>query len=437
MRSLSFGGRGILSLENDQRTQEENLRREDDELDVDDAAESLETELVDTAENEEREVEETERAIDDAVEDVEALESLADSIALAAANGGMNQFHADTAQRAAHAIYKRLGYSQEEIAQSTMSLESFGGLSDQKRSTVALEADMREKAKQVWETIKKMILRAIDFVVNLWQRFMINGEKLGERAKKIVEAAGKIGSDQTQKATEIENPRIFGELVLGGKVPTDASGAKRILEVTEDIYKNYPASVEALTKAADAAADGKNDAASEALKGAVLHLGLDNVEAKVYGGADDATASRSKELPGEKALVCIVGKDKAAAGIHAFDPKKTPTKGEKVGLMNAQVAKAAAEAIGEVAALVVKGKDLVKKAVDAKKKLLKAADKAAKKAEGDEKKDLAEAAKDLRAALVLIDQPWLAINKYAILAGKAVLDQAELSLKAYGKEEKK
>jgi hypothetical protein len=452
----NFGAtRGVIAMEEEeirQRELEETRRREEGggERDVTDEvpdnADSLETGLLEVA-DETAEGEEVSDAVDEGVETAEALESLRIVVKNAAANGGFDRHGAAAAKVALESLYSRVGIDIRKI-NAVPALESFGGVSDRVRSTIALEADIKAKLNTVWEAIKKAIQTAIDFVVNLYNKLFDKATKLEARAKKLAEVAGKLSGAPKNKV--FESKELGAALVLGSAVPADATGAKRVKEVLDTVYKDYPGFVDTLDKAAGYVAEDKAAGVMEVLEKGQINLGLDTVSNPSSAGfqvPEGAVVQRSKELPGGKALVLVLSPAdpaKSTGAMGDFNPghaAQAPNGGKIPVLDSKDKIIEMANAIAEIAAHLKNAKGLVGKATTAKKKLQSYCDKAAAKAskggadEGEGKANgeaVSSAASSLRGVLALIDKPFAAINTYSLETGMRLLHQAEASVKEFG-----
>lgn len=452
----NFGAvRGVVAMEQEevrQRELEETRRREEggetrDVTDeVPDNADSLETGLLEVADDV-GEGEEVSEAVDEGVETAEALESLRLVTHHAAANGGFDRHGAAAMRVSLESLYKRAGFNMAKI-EATPALESFGGVSDRVRSTIALENDIKQKLSNVWEAIKKAIQTAIDFVIGLYNKLFDKATKLEARAKKVAEVAGKLSGAPKNKV--IESKELGASLVLGSGVPGDASGAKRVLDVLNTVYKDYPGFVDTLDKAAGYVADQKADAVMEVLEKGQINLGLDTVSNPSSAGFqvdEGAVVQRSAELPGGKALVVVLdAKDpaKSTGAMGDFNPGRpaqAPNGGKIPVIDSKEKIVEMANVIGEIAAHLKNAKGLVSKATGAKKKLQSYCDKAAAKAakggadEGEGKENGAQVssvAASLRGVLALIDKPFAAINTYSLETGMRLLHHAEASVKEFG-----
>lgn len=453
----NFGAvRGVIAMEEEeirQRELEETRRREEDgrERDVTDEvpdnADSLETGLLEVA-DETAEGEEVSSDVDEGVETAEALESLRIVTKNAAANGGFDRHGASAVKIALEGLYKRAGFNMAKI-EAVPALESFGGVSDRVRSTIALEADIKQKLSSVWEAIKKAIQTAIDFVVKLYNKLFDKATKLEARAKKLAEVANRLPNGAPKNRT-FESKELGAALVLGSGVPGDAAGAKRVKEVLDTVYKDYPGFVDTLDKAAGYVAEDKAAGVMEVLEKGQINLGLDTVSNPSSAGfqvPEGAVVQRSKELPGGKALVLVLAPSdpaKSTGAMGDFNPghaAQAPNGGKIPVLDSKEKIIEMANVIADIAGHLKNAKGLVGKATTAKKKLQSYCDKAAAKASSggaDESEGKANgeavssAASSLRGVLALIDKPFAAINTYSLETGMRLLHQAEASVKEFG-----
>jgi hypothetical protein len=451
----NFGAtRGVVALEEEeirqreletQRREEEGGGTRDVTDEVPDNADGLETGLLEVA-DQTAEGEEVSEDVADGVETAEALESLRIVVKNAGANGGLDRHGAAVAKIALEGLYSRAGFNLKKI-QAVPALESFGGVSDRVRATIALENDIKQKLSGVWEAIKKAIQKAIDFVVELYNKLFDKATKLEARAKKVGEVAAKISGAPKNKV--FDSKELGAHLVLGSSVPADATGAKRILSTLETVYKDYPGFVDTLDRAAGYVAEEKAAGVMEVLEQGKINLGLaevSNPAAAGYSVPEGAKVQRSEELPGGKALVIVLDAadpKKSTGAIGDYNPKhpaQAPN-GGKIPVMEKGAIEETAKVIEGIAAHLKNAKGLVGKATAAKKKLQSYCDKAAAKAasggssEEEGKSDgaaVGTAASSLQGVLALIDKPFAAINTYSLEAGARILHQAEASIKEHG-----
>lgn len=436
----SFMARGVVAREEEElEIREEEARRREEEagepanIEDEDHANSLETDLIETA-DQVGEAEDEQAETEEAVDTVEALEALREVVKIAAGNGGLDRHAAALARLSLEHQYDRVGLV---VHAATPSLESFGGASSRVQHTVALEADIGMKIKKIWEAIKAAFQRAIDFLVKLYDQFastakknVARGEALAARAKEIKGAA---------KEKTFKNARLASALHIGGKVPAGDEGAKVTAEVLEGSFKNYPALLSGLEKLAEAA--GKPETKPEDLASSLeaLNHGLplqpvhDAASQGIHAGEGDEVA-RSKELPGGQALIAVVNKTHTSAklGIGPFKANASGPSSDEVPVLDTAAAARVAEEVVDFSKAVMSTKEVVTKATALKKKAISLIDRlaGAKEASEANKVDLAA----FKTLLGMIDKPFIELNKYAAITGKNLLDQVEQSLRAHGEE---
>lgn len=413
-----------------------------DEVPVEDNANSLETDLVEAA-GDEADLTGMEESAEDGLEVVEALENLRLVVARANKEGGLPKVAAEAITVSLESHYKRVGLTVKKVAPA---LEQFTGVSEKARATIALEADIKARAKEIFDKIKDAIKRAIKWVADFFMKIFGMAEKLQARGKSLADRASKVTGEAS--SNEITNGRLAGELVLDGKVAGDASAADRLAEVFKTVYAEYPkylAELENIAK--EATAENKSVGIQEILSNreSKLSLGLDVVSNPAEAGisvGDGGVVVRSKELPGGKALTIVLeptSAEKSTGGMIPFNKAAAAFKGETVPVMDKVAMQSAAKTIAELGGQLVQARQHVSRMTKVKNDLIGFVDKAARKSTDEEgKNDLKSSADALRFVLKLVDKPFLEFNSYGIKAGKAVCDQIEESLKAHGgkKEEK-
>lgn len=427
MRSsrMNFGSKlGIFAMEEEVQRQTE--LENPVEVPVEDNANSLETDLIEAGDDE-AEIEAVNDAAEDGMDTVEALESMRVVVAGAGKAGGLDAHGAAAVRVALESLYARVGM---DVGQPTPALESFGGAGDRVRATIALEQDIKARIKAIWEKIKEMIKRAIEWVKELFNKYFGAAEKLEKRAKALADRANKTTGSASGT---FKSARLVQALHIGGKVAGDATAAEAMAEVLKKALADvggYTTALETLAKP-----DGKTDltAALEKVKGA-LKLGAEQVSDPKSAGYElsaEGSLFRSAELPGGRALLIEIDPaniEHTTAGVGAFDRNATPVKTEDVPVIEAQTAKKVATAVYGVAGQLKAARSAVSKLETAKKALISAGDKAAGAAEGEEAKAANESMKSIRLALKLVDKPFVELSGTALSVGKSLCDQIEKSL---------
>jgi hypothetical protein len=411
--------------------EEENLLPEEAETsEVSDLANSQEEGLTDIAEDEAG-LAEHDALTDEAVDTAEALESIRDDLKAALEHGGLEQGGAAILRTSLNHMYKRVSINTKRV---TPALESFGSISRREDATkIALE-EVKETLQKVWATIVAAVKKAIEWIKSFWKKLWDNTEPMMKRAEELKAAAGKVDGEASEKT--FKNAGMAKALHIAGKVPEGAEGAARMAEVAKKVFSDYGAwtsGIEGSTK--DLSNIGE-------LAKALDHdaFGLQAVHDAASQGIPvegEAKVGRSEELPGGNALVVVIAKDieKSKAGIMPFNKTSADFKGEDVPVhQNKEHMIAVCDAVINIGQAIKANEGAIASGEKAKNELLKAMDEAQKKEEGQ-----GEAIKAARAALKLIDTPYVALASYAVKVGKSLNQQVEQSIKAFGakKEEAK
>lgn len=190
-------------------------------LEFPEAMDSPEADEVEV-EKAEAEVVSVEEAIDEGIDVIQQVETIADIVERGNENGGLNQTGAELLTATLESLYDRVGIAKTHGEQFVPSLESFGGTGSRIRAgNIALE-DMKEKAKKIWETIRKAISVLIEklvafynWVFDLAKRYKSRVAKLNELVEKAPDAA---------KISSFEDANIAQAMSIGGKVSSDIPG---------------------------------------------------------------------------------------------------------------------------------------------------------------------------------------------------------------------
>jgi len=411
---------------------------------IGDNAESLETDLIEVADDltgAEQEAAETEEA----VEVVEALESIRDSLAISAANGGLDRHAAAAIGTATDYMYKRVGMGKK----SMLSLESFGGTTSRVGATQLTMEALTEDIKKIWASIIAAFEKAIQWAKDFYTKVFVSYEKLGKRAEELSKKATDIKGEMGEK--EIENARLVKSLNVDGKVGSEIiEGAKQLITVAKSLAgANNAAEAEKIAGVLEASKTdeeflGKFELESNA---AFVPEGSDVSNPEEAGFAapkEGLTIVRGKELPGGRAIVGRVNKEvlkgKAAVAavggatgrgvtLGAFNSKAAEVTAKAVPTLNKENAIAVANAVSEIAKAGTEYKSKIEAVTAAKKKLVEASKKVANGTDG------VKSAKTVASSLAsTIDQPAASINVYMLNTGKALLDYVEESLKQFKAE---
>lgn len=411
---------------------------------IGDNAESLETDLIEVADDltgAEQEAAETEEA----VEVVEALESIRDSLAISAANGGLDRHAAAAIGTATDYMYKRVGMKKK----SMLSLESFGGTSTRVGATQLTMEALSEDIKKIWASIIAAFEKAIQWAKDFYTKVFVSYEKLGKRAEELSKKATDVKGEMGEK--EIENARLVKSLNVDGKVGSEIiEGAKQLIAVAKSLAgANNAAEAEKIAGVFEASKTDEEFLEKFELESnaAFVPEGSDVSNPEEAGFAapkEGLTIVRGKELPGGRAIVGRVNKETlkgkaavAAVGgatgrgvtLGAFNSKAAEVTAKAVPTLNKENAIAVANAVSEIAKAGTEYKSKIEAVTAAKKKLVEASKKVANGTDG------VKSAKTVASSLAsTIDQPAASINVYMLNTGKALLDYVEESLKQFKAE---
>jgi hypothetical protein len=217
-------------------------------------------------------------AIDATVDDAGVLEDVSDKMAESVESGeGLSPEAAEMAEIAVEAVCSRLGIDSKGIFLGT---ESFGATGTRLSATrVSLEGVM-DSLKRAWEAIKKAFFTMVDKLKALWKRFFDANTKLGNSAKAMSSAAGKMGS-KVKKETAFENESLYRAFSVGGAAVNagEVIGVlKNHIKVTESAVKfveNSEKALEGINKAMETLKEDKEPAGAayaEMMKTAVASV---------------------------------------------------------------------------------------------------------------------------------------------------------------------
>jgi hypothetical protein len=388
----------------------------EDEADLDEHADSAETELLEAGDVED-EAEAESDDIDDAVEATEALESIR-LVLESRKDKGLSQAEAQFMNIALAGAYRKCGFSSVKV----YSPESF---TDQKRVQVT-RLSMEEidvNLKEVWEKAKEAILRFWEQVKAWVVKVFTALGQYKARAEKILAAKAKITG--TPKVAELDKPALAKALHLGGSVDigralTTLAGATKV--VIQD-QKGVIEMAKAVTAEGAQGADA-------AVKGTLGKIGnaVGNPKAE---GFDKQFVFRSNELPGGFAIVSMWSTmADVKIGLSAYKPSAPEVQLKGVTTLTPDeieaVANGVIKLIDEAKAI-----DAALKASDAESKTLTGAIDSLYKA-GESKPEDKEKIKILtRLAQTVLAEPGRSYAGYLTRTIKALLDVAELSVRAY------
>lgn len=413
--------------------EEENIVNDDD-VAIPEGAETLETELLETAEVE-QEVSENQERVEDAVEVAEALESYRVQLEEAIGNGGLDRNGAAMMNIGLESARESLGITRARI----VSLESFGGAQGRLQgSQVALEG-IKEMIQTAWKAIIEAIQKAYKWFEELFFKYFGSAEKLEKRAKALEDSAANT-KGKIEKA-KIENAGLYKKLYVGSGDLKVTAELTKFAGAVKTYLSDEPA---AALKAGDALVETFGDI-EKAKKYSIDAYSVGKVDTKLgaavagtavfgseelFGGVVIAVRRNDKKLEG-KAALNAVAKFSASLGkseTKPADKSEVPTLSkEEVMTVTGEVAKVARQII-DFRATSKKLTESLKKAAEA-----------AKKVSGDVKEDADADTKELYAALRtagaalprVYTQAAAVVSSYSLNTSKTLLDYCELSLKQY------
>jgi len=406
---------------------------------IPDNADSPETEMIEVVEAA-ADGEEQEAVIEETTEIVEALESIADALAVSAANGGLDKHAAAAVGIATQYMYDRVGIK----TKSMPALESFGGTSTRIGSTQLALEDIKDKIKTIWAAIIAGIEKAIQMAKDFYTKVFSSFEKLGARAEELAKKAPAVGDKAAN--SEIENERLFKSLNLSGKIEVDKLVNNDALKIAIGSIVGKEFFINSAKEYAKDMADAKTDEefiASLKIPGMPMEAffsEISNPESEGFEKPKDGlTLYKSDELPGGKTVVyripkseltgkdalAVFGKNGLGATFAAFNPKAEAKDG-KLPVLSKEQAANMAKFISDLCKTAENYKKNLDEVNRAKNELITAS------------KKMASSDADIKAARIVattaasnIDQPAAAINVYALGTFKAMLDYIEQSLKEY------
>jgi hypothetical protein len=415
---------------------------------VADNANSLETDMVEVADAG-ADVDALNSDIAETADVAEALESIAEVLGQAAKNGGIDRHSAAVVAVATDALYARVGVSTSRFP----AMESFGSTSSKAAATKVAMEEIKETVKKIWDAIVAAFKRAIQFVIDFWNKVTDASGKMGKRAEELKKAAGELKGEMTEK--EIKNDRIAASLD-SSKGAGNAEIIGNLVKLVEDVNsgKNAEKTIVDGGNVAEALGASKEFVEKFSVKGGAPGANF----SEVSGGTapEGCAVYKSGELPGRKAVTAIGAKADATGEaavkayaeskyeIGAFDPAHKAEEHKPLATLDKAGITSMAEAAGAIAKALATGKQHADKMNEVKKKVAEKAEQLGKAAAALEEgsadaKAFADARRVAQAFVRLCDQPAVMITSYAISTGKALCDYAELSIKNYGekKEEKK
>jgi hypothetical protein len=400
--------------------------------------EDSEEEAVADVEMTSNEVEAASEVIENVQSDAETLSDLADKMEEANATGGMDASAASIAQVAVEHFYNKLSIAVRPMP----ALESFGGDSSRQKATILAVENIREQVKNVMQALIVMIKKAYEFVKGFIKSALDANGKIKARAEALLEALDKVkGSAQEDTVTG----SFVANLAYGDKVDADkavkAAGAlvEAADKLTNELFNaikpnqvvDFVVDPEAFGKFEFKGfnKDGWSDAGLEANEGFKVYA-LGGVE--LSAGRKLTVAVKAESESGKESF-------DALAGTRVQISSAEETKAESASTLTIEEAKTVVKAV-------IANCDQVAKAesdANAVEAFLKGLSDEVAKAGRDVKEDATATARAKTVHRVLMTMSSIAVRpmvlsiKNSIVTGKAALDYAAKSAKAYGVEKEK
>lgn len=389
--------------------------------DLDEHAESGETEMLD-AEESEGEAEAEEASVDDAIDATEALEKI--KIVLESRKDkGLSPAEAQFMNIALEGAYAKANFSRVQV----YSPESF---TDAKRvhvTRLSME-EVEKNLEAIWAKTKEAIARFWEMLSQWFEKVKAAIRAYFDRAGKLLAAAEKI--EGVPKNAELDKPALAKALHIGGQV-NPVQAASVLAEATKAALNDQ----KGVIQMAKSAATGDAAAAAKAVEGTLGKLGqaVGNPKAE---GFSAQYVFRSKELPGGLAIVAQWSESvhSAQVGISPFKPAAGEFEGKAIKTLTPDEIKTLAKAIialkpelealdGEIKA--------AKQEASALAGTLDTLYKAGESNPGDKEK-----VKTLTAlAQKVLAEPARSFSGYAAKTLKSLLDVGELSVREYSGNE--
>jgi hypothetical protein len=172
---------------------------------------------------------------DTAVMSATGLESIVADLELTLENGGLDPVAAQFAHHAVDGYMSVLGV--EDASAGVPSCESFGGDTTRIESTAVSVEGVKEMAKQVWETIKRIFQAIIKSVTDFFSKLFGGVDKLEGRVKALQEKVDKLKTDGAVLKDEKAKLKVHGASQVAYKGDFKASDATAGSKVAADTIK--------------------------------------------------------------------------------------------------------------------------------------------------------------------------------------------------------
>lgn len=365
--------------------------------------------------------EEIDNEVDQATDAVLVLESHAEFVEQAAANGGLQHGEARLVKMACEDIYQRFGLGKALGIPAMESFEKAGSRIG--ASTIALES-IKEKAVRLWKAIVAAIKKAAAAVGAFLEQYVTAAGRQGQQAKKIAEAADDAAGApkvQTVGAVDLARALSIGGVVNAKKVIAGVLAAGALAGASAKTADYVVAEAERIIgsglqgdagKAALALAQKSVPAGFKSAPGDVKSLGIPE-------GPDGTDIKVSQLFPGEAVIWAHVPTGADSVGSFATGVAVQSSQAQTSPVLTTAEIKAIADAVATAA------KDLgqAKKLAGDIKALVAKLDKAAASEEGVK---VLQVIKKLTKGF---HQPAASVS---LKSNEAALKYAVASLRAYG-----
>lgn len=407
------------------------------------AVDSLETELLEVQDSA-AEGEAQEQKNDEAVEVAEALEAYATALESIVGNGGLDRNGAAILNIAVMREYKIACLPERRAAMPA--LESYGQVSGRASTTNLALEEIKAKAAEIWAKLVAQIKRAIEWLLDHYNKVFGSAEKLQKRAQAVAKRAESITGKA--KETKIENGALFNKIQVAGSVDQVVAKVQELKDQAKAILVDQ---VGLNTKIAEnfseIVADPEKNAAGFTV-GPVANNGYTKVgEAEGFSAPNGLEIVRSPELPGGRAMIVVQPAStvkgaealeifaKTFEKIDAFNPKAKEGSKTTLNVLSNSDVQSVAKGVEDTAEFLQQFRKPIDKI---KKSLQDVASKAERLTSQAEKEDKADTKKlftaTQKAAANLVRAVTGGPNSFSVYAlntGKAYLDYCELSLKQY------
>lgn len=413
------------------------------------ATDAVEADIAESS-GEEADADSMTDATEEAVEVATALESIRDILAASLPNGGISKTDAGALKVAVESLNGRVGLG--ALAQPFPPAEQFDTVSGRMRATKLACESLSENAKKIWEKIIAAIKAAIAWLVERFQLFWNNAEKLSKRADEVIKMAASAKGEPKKKefasATLVQALHIAGKVDAMQAIALLKSGVSEILTPKTETF----AVVEKMVSDLQASVN-LNALVEDVLPRGVGIKEVSDPKSDGLSVPEGATVHRGPELPGGKALVGYIYKlsaedekdqlratdvvTKAMVQVADGWPNIKANSEQLIAVLSPSDVEKLAKEVKAVCKTIIDFKAAVDKRTDAKNKVIKAAEKLLKDdTAGQDQERMKKRGKLALWAVNMLDAPVAGLTLYTLLTCKRMLDYGTSSLKQYGEEKK-